>query len=53
MNSRSVLIIAAVMGRGTQVFCERCNQFAGIVRHMRFREYADIPEKPQTDIPLF
>jgi len=53
INARATLIIAAVMGRGTQVFCERCGHFAGVVRHMRFREYADIPEKPNSDIPLF
>jgi hypothetical protein len=59
LNDKAVLLIVTLAKitkqpwKNTQVFCERCNQFTGVDRHMKFHEYAGIPERPETDIPLF
>jgi len=51
INDRSLTVIAT-MGR-VSVWCERCNAFATVSRHMRFREYANLPPVEDSDIPLF
>lgn len=57
IGDRGVLLIVGMQRYGkrnnTQVLCERCNQFVGIERHMKFQEYANIPVKKDSDIPLF
>lgn len=51
LNDRALLIIARL--DGTYVICERCNDMAAVVRHMQFREYANIPAIAESSIPLF
>jgi hypothetical protein len=58
LTAKGALLIVALTStnkkkNNTQVFCDRCRHFAGIVRHMRFSEYANIPVKVITDAPLF
>jgi hypothetical protein len=51
LNDRSLIIIAALSG--TKVWCDRCETFAAVIRHMRIHEYAGLPPKEVSDIPLF
>lgn len=51
MNDRASIIIARIAG--VYLVCPRCNDLAAVVRHMKFTEYAQIPPKVESDIPLF
>lgn len=51
MNDRASIIIARIAG--VYLVCERCNDLAAVVRHMKFTEYAEIPPKAESKIPLF
>src|SRR5882672_6671756 len=42
LTERGMLIIRAFGQKDTSVYCERCNAFKGVVRTMKFREYANI-----------
>ena len=52
INDRAVTVIAQLSG--TRVLCERCNYPVTVVRHLKFREYADLPPpREDSPVPLF
>lgn len=55
MNDRATIVIRIFGTRNVEVFCERgkCYRFVSIVRLMKFKEYADIPNTAIPDEPLF
>lgn len=52
LTERGMLIIRQFGQKQVDVYCERCNAFKGVVRTMKFREYANITYR-LPDEPLF
>jgi hypothetical protein len=51
MNSRGLLIVDGM--RGTTVGCYHCGEFSTVIKKISFVVYADIPAKPDSNVPLF
>ena len=52
LTHRGMLIIKQFGQKQVDVWCETCNAFKGVVRTMKFREYAGITYRLPDD-PLF